>query len=78
MKRKIAVLLAVALVCLVSFSASPPPAQADLCETWFGCQIRYYPDWVECLCSPTLWRFNCTICCIDGMGCCWNGTFCVE
>jgi hypothetical protein len=76
MKRKLTLLIAVALVCLASFSASPPTQADDFCETWWGCQTRFYPDAVECVCSPTLWRYNCTICCLDGIGCCWNWYVC--
>jgi hypothetical protein len=76
MKKKLALLLAVALVCLATFS-TPAPVKADFCETIYGCQVRYYPDWVECRCAQTLF-YRCTICCIDGFGCCWNGEFCVE
>jgi hypothetical protein len=77
MKKKLAFLLAVAFVGLASFS-TPAPVKADFCETMFGCQTRIYPEWAECVCGAAMRKFNCTICCLDGFGCCWGSEFCVE
>jgi hypothetical protein len=75
MKRKLILALALVLVAF-GFLAEPPASQADFCETSYGCWTVVGADYAECVCNR---RFGqCTICCLDGAGCCWGSYYCTE
>jgi hypothetical protein len=79
MKRKLLLATAVFLVCLAFFS-SPSTVTADrdgdFCEPYFGCRLVNQGGMYQCVCDSL--EGICTICCVQGAGCCWDSEHCVE
>jgi hypothetical protein len=72
MKKKLAFLIAAILVC-ATLLGTPPPMQADFCETMYGCRVKRSVGMAECICDSSTALRTCAICCIDYFGCCWIG-----
>jgi hypothetical protein len=75
--RSLTLAAAAALVSLAFFS-TPQTATAsrpgDFCDPWWGCRTVTQGGVYQCVCDDI--TSLCTICCLQGVGCCWDATHC--